>query len=150
MRILTVILHCVLFVSIEGMARQKRHSLYSRSSCTTSQSGKIEYCMDTNRIIYPYNCKWTKSTCYYLLSCTSSHNCRYSGHVTRNYCCYYRCKLLEKSCKELVSLPITCSGLSDTAIAGTWTSLDRIARLLIILHYCILYMSKGLFTRGCY
>ena len=55
--------------------------------------------------------------------------------------------MLEKSYKELVSLPIACSGLSDTTIAGTWTGLNRIDRPLIILHYCISYMSKGLFTR---
>ena len=43
-------------------------------------------------------------------------------------------------------MSIACSGLSDTTIAGTWTGLNRIARPLIILHYSILYMSKGLFT----
>ena len=45
----------------------------------------------------------------------------------------------------MISLPIACSRLSDTIM------LLRLEpgqdRLLIILHYYILYMSKGLFTR---
>lgn len=81
--------------SVQGMTRQKRHSLSSKSSCTNSQRARLEYCLDMQGDIESYNCDWSTGNCYYILSCTrdsgSGHRCSYSGHVTRSYCCYYRC-----------------------------------------------------------
>ena len=94
-RILTVILHCVSFVFIEGMARarQKRHSFSERSSCTNSHKARLEYCMDIHASIYIYSCNW--HGIFYTISCSSDygngHRCDYSGPVTRAYCCYYDC-----------------------------------------------------------